>query len=369
MMIEMNSIIKQKLTDFFGDIPHDYNGSFMIHVGPTTSGFDVEFVFHEDKIIVNKVLPNIDNEKISILLQEIPQRDDIRYDIDQGWLNIVFKTPEPSKDLDALLTILREIYKTFIRLFPTAAWRDLGEINVESLGYEITILSPEYREPIKTGWRNDIIVVMPTNDAWFITNFGKDHVKLPLLSVSIDSKIIAYAPSQENTLVPINLTDILKRVREISQDIGSGFIRLPKDEIDLLLSINELLSLLDMIKASMENITLPLSPVSFKVQDKRKLKNYAEELLKIIETLRRVNNLNELIRRRLAIRLSIELARKMIAREKGVIVSNVRKVSKLGAGRAVYIGKEELKVLPLGEKVLVSVVDDKGKKKIIIEPL
>jgi len=222
---------------------------------------------------------------------------------------------------------------------------------------------------VRTGWRGDIIVVMPGEDGWILSSMGMDNVKLPILSVVKSDRTLAYAPAENNVLKPYNLTEVLNKLKELVDIIGAGIVDLPADESELLVKIGNLLSLLDIIRASLGEGALPLAPININDEIAEKVKPLLEKLTNDIEVLRKILGLDEAIRRKIAMRMAVDYARSILQRESGVIISNVRKVSKLGAGKAVYIGKEELKILPLGEKVLVSVVEEKGKKKIVIEPL
>ncbi len=367
----MNSIIKQELIRFFGNCESISENEYIVHVGPSTSGFDLRIMLNENSLMALNILVGLDSETIEILCDATGlESDSVNIEItEDGALNIRILGRDPIKLVKSCINLIKHLYMNFINQFPLTAWRVLGEIQVKVYNYRISVLSPEYNQPVRTGWRGDIIVVMPGEDGWILSSMGMDNVKLPILSVVKSDRTLAYAPAENNVLKPYNLTEVLNKLRELVDIIGAGIVDLPADESELLVKIGNLLSLLDIIRASLGEGALPLAPININEEIAEKVKPLLEKLTNDIGVLRKILGLDEAIRRKIAMRMAVDYARSILQRESGVIISNVRKVSKLGAGKAVYIGKEELKILPLGEKVLVSVVEEKGKKKIVIEPL
>mgnify|MGYP000557144231 CR=1 FL=1 len=367
----MNDAIKLELIRFFGNCEEKSTSEFIVHVGPPSFGFDLHIFFDRKSLVAKNVLPEIDEDTLEVMLSEAGlMEDSATISIDEkGALNVEITGSDEYELIKRFISITKAIYESYIWRFPSSAWRTLGEVLVTIYGYKISVLSPEYRVPQRTGWRGDIILVMPLDDGWFLSNFGKDNVKLPILSAVKDGKTYAYVPEENNILRPYDLSQIYSDVRELVELVGSSAIDIPSDESELIVKIGNLLNFIELINASLTETILPLSPTSIDQSIHDRVQQLLMKLSDEIRILRKIMSLDEALRKKIASRLAVDYARKIIQRESGMIISNVRKVSKLGAGKAVYIGKEELKLLPLGEKVLVSVIEEKGKRKIVIEPI
>ena len=264
------------------------------------------------------------------------------------------------------LSIIKILFRTLLKLKPSYTWRKWGEILVNAFGYDVTILSRDYNNPVRTGWRGDIIVILPDENGWLKSNIGIDNESLPILSY-VKDEVFSYIPWEDNSLRPISLTRILEKIKLLTENINMPMLQPPKDEAELLENINNILGALEMIKLSVKG-GMPLISTSDVNSSFNELVSEIERELKLIQ---RMLTFDGILRMKIAIKQAIEIAREIIEgkRNQGIIVSNIRKVTKLGGGKAIYIGKEELRVIKLGDRVLVKVVEEMGRKKLIIEPI
>lgn len=367
----MNNSIKQKLIDFFGNCD-EMEGGYQIHVGPKTAGFDIDIRISDDSLIAFNVLVDIDSDIFEILRRNIVEWSEsleLDFDAEKKVLNVKVRVLDLNEAIDIFLSCIKTIYCSLMEKFPYVAWRVLGEIQIDMLGYRVSVLSRDFSKPERCGWRGEIITVMPNEQGWFTSNFGKDNINLPLLSIVRDSTIYAYGVAENNILKPYNLTEIKNSIINEIKEIDGSAVILPRDESELLEHLGDLINYIEMLKVSIEESALSFIPLNIDEREKKVLKQKIEQLLAYTSLLRKIIGLNEAIRKKISIRFALEKARNILQREQNALIANVRKVAKLGAGKAVYIGKEELKMMPLGEKVLVSVIEERGKKKIVIEPI
>jgi len=364
------------LQDFFGQKPiREGDNIFIITLGPPTKAFKMIIRIASDKIVAENVLPEASEEVINYLRRRISEEKiTIKLFIHNETRNLSIEMPykrDILESIKAFLVVLKKLYQIVIDHFPHLAWRILGEIKIRIMNEEITVLSPEYEEPRKTGWRSDLIAILPGEDGWFKSVLGLDNVFFPFLFFLKDSEIYAYKPSPNGQLIPINLSEILKKLKQISEKLHHYGITLPENETEVFINFEKIPNAISMLKMIRDGSIFPLSFTKISTVDKENLDHMIRELEKIYEELAKVRNIEHFIKLRVLIRMAVLLAKNAIQRGGAgrVLISNVRKVSKLGAGKAVYIGKEELKYIRLGEKVLVSVVDEEGRRRIIIEPI
>lgn len=91
-------------------------------------------------------------------------------------------------------------------------------------------------------------------------------------------------------------------------------------------------------------------------EDKKQLKKTADMLLEVREQRDSAASYDESLRHILAFREAVNTTAER-KRATKVVESNVRNISRSGGGKSVYLGKEELKWIQLGEKALVKIVE------------
>ena len=91
-------------------------------------------------------------------------------------------------------------------------------------------------------------------------------------------------------------------------------------------------------------------------EDKKQLKKIADMLLKVRDQRDSAASFDESLRRKLAFREAVRITAERNRITK-VVESNIRNISRSGGGKSVYLGKEELKWIRLGEKALVKIVE------------
>lgn len=365
----MNNGIKQLLLSFFGNCEMINKSEFRVHLGPDNAGYDALFELSNENITVLNLLSEVDKETVSTLSSKtVNYGRKLRYSIKDSKLSVTLLEPASIGSLEFLLDVIETIIVDFITKFPRKSWRVLGELRFNLFGSTISVLSSQYSRIIRTRWRGDIIAIL-RDDGWVTSNIGRDNPNLPLIALS-NGEIFSIAPNfDENSFLPVNLTEFVNKIKELNALVGVKLIDLPRDESELLVKLSNVLSLIDSVKMARSDKGFSVIPLRLSEENLEKIKSLVDEIEDQVKLIRSMSTFDGVLRKRVALRLAIEYAKDILSSERGVIVSNVRKVSRLGAGKAIYIGREELKAISLGEKVLVSVIEEKGRKKIIIEPI
>lgn len=361
--------IKLELEKFFGNCQVIDAKRYKVHIGPAIEGYDSIFILSEKNITVLNLITNIDSETVNLIAKKaFRENPSITYEVKDNSLSIEFSDFIGLDGLKNVLIIIRNFFKEFIASFPKKSWLILGEIQFNIFNETISLLSSKHTQCIKTGWRGEIIAILK-DDEWINSNIGRDHVDLPILTMA-NGEIFSFAPTRDNrSLVPINLSEIVKKLRHIIDLIGVKLIDLPRNEVDLVKNIGIVLSFINSINLLEPEGKFSMLSMNISKDKLSKIRKLIESIRDELEAISRMYTFNTIIRKRIALRLATIFAKESLSGDTGVIVSNVRKLSKLGAGKAIYIGKEELKAIPLGEKVLVSVIEEKGRRKIVIEPI
>ncbi len=364
----MTNSVKSELEKFFGNCEVISENKYRIHMGPSSAGYDLIFDLSGDNITVLNLISRVDDETIELIARKVFGTSQlIKYEVRDNSLKVFFMKAGRS-DVSDVLGFIEEFFREFITSFPRKAWLILGELQFNLLGETITILSSKYNECLKTGWRGNIIAIL-REDNWIISNIGRDHVDLPVLTMT-NGDIFAFAPNKYgDSLIPINLSEIIKELKTLVDALGISLIDVPKNEIELIHKFGSVISLIDSINMIDSEKRFSILTLNLEGKKLSELREIIRNLKEKLDAVGRLYTFDGMLRKKIALKLAVRFANELLSGESGVIVSNVRKVSRLGAGKAIYIGKEELKAIPLGEKVLVSVIEEKGRRKIVIEPI
>ena len=364
-MSEIKSKDIELLNKFFATKPIILNEKLKYLVGTRDRGFFIEISEEDNYLRASIELNDFPKDILKDFEEEIRKEGlEVSYKID-GVLTIIMNYIE-DHSIVKFLSIIKILLRTLLKLKPNYTWHKWGEILVNAFGFDVTILSRDYNDPVRTGWRGDIIVILPDESGWMKSSIGLDNESLPILSY-IKDEVFSYIPWEDNSLRPISLTRILEKIKLLTENVNMPVLQPPRDEAELLKNINNILGALEMIKLSVKG-GMPLISTSDINSPLDELIDEIERELKLIQ---RMLTFDGILRMKIAIKQAIEIAREIIEgkRNQGIIVSNIRKVTKLGGGKAIYIGKEELKVIELGDRVLVKVIEEMGRKKLIIEPM
>jgi len=365
----MMNEIKSQLEKFFGNCQVIDDKQYKVHIGPVSEGYESIFIFSDSNITVLNLIPNIDFETVDLIARKsFGENSSINYKVKDNSLTIKFSDFIGLDGLKNALRIIKNFFHVFITSFPKKSWLVLGEIQFNIFNETVSLLSSKYTHCMKTGWRGDIIAIL-RDDEWVISNIGKDHIDLPVLTIT-NGEIFSFTPTKDSrSLIPINLSGTVKKLRNLIDLIGIELIDLPRNEVELVKNIGIVLSFVDSINLLEPDKKFSILSMNINEDKLPKIKEIIKSIKDELEAIGRMHTFDAIVRKRIALRLATVFARESLSGRTGVIVSNVRKVSKLGAGKAIYIGKEELKAIPLGEKVLVSVIEEKGRRKIVIEPI
>lgn len=145
--------------------------------------------------------------------------------------------------------------------------------------------------------------------------------------------------------------------------IESWFDDLPSHPVDLYVKYFALRDAADFISRllsaenyhSLEGISEKLADI-IDEEDRKKLMETAVMLMKIRDKRDSAASFDDSLQRTLAFREAVRIAVKRDRTTK-ILESNVRNISRSGGGKSVYLGKEELKWIRLGEKALVKIVE------------
>ncbi|MHA1616316.1 MAG: hypothetical protein ACTSX9_03300 [Candidatus Njordarchaeales archaeon] len=359
---------------FFGQEPIKEENKIIVSLGPPTKRFNLTFRFEENCIIVDNILPEITEDLFHLLKEYLPSNSHNAelFLQDRSLCLKISRYKEDDAVLKDCLNIIKRIYEVATEKLPHLTWRTLGEMRLKILNEEVSILSPDFLEPIRTGWRAELVVVLPRDDKWFRSTLGLDNLDLPLLSYIDQSEVYAFEPHENGSLVPVNLSEIIEEIKQLLDSTGLWRIERVNDVIEMVSNPEIIARILSTLKMLKNDLPFPPSLIGTSQRVSREtLDRIITVLENAYEKLSKIRNVDRFFYLKIVTRLAVLFARNIIQRggAGGVLVSNVRKVSKLGAGKAVYIGKEELKYLELGDRVLVSVIEEDGKRKIIIEPI
>lgn len=311
-----------------------------------------------EHILVKNFIPEISKaylEYLTAILAEYPEiRGDFADDIP---ILAVSKSCSP----DRLRGALRSIYETYAYDRPTEAFRLLGGFVVRFLDMKFQVISD-----VKKVGRlfSDAYISLPDENGWFQSNVGLNNIYLPILSWKANGSVLTYVPDSDGSLRVFNVTEFLGKIQKLFESVRISFR--VNSEVELFQRLHEVEGSIELAKTIIQGGAIPFIPPT--LESKPELVNILKDIEADLRQLKKAIILSEFIERRVILRGVVKLASKVLKGESGVLSASVRKVSKLGAGYAIYISKEEAKVLKLTDSVVVKVVAEEGQKpKIVIQ--
>lgn len=222
-----------------------------------------------------------------------------------------------------------------------------------------------------------LYVTKPDKIGRYLTSYGEDHVNRPLVCWwNKENELEVLYPTESGSWETFNVTKFVKTINDlISRTGGKEWI----SEDDVLENMDSIQELIYRLRIQLSKPNLPfLSSGSIEITGKEDKTNIMQELNNLeeqIKTLTLIRTFDRYVRDKAIMKL-VALSLSSLQKEEGVVsgesilASNIRTVSKLGGGKAVYIGKDELNLVDLKSKVIVSVIQlPSGKKALLIEPL
>ena len=243
------------------------------------------------------------------------------------------------------------------------------------LPYSVYIVTRQDLENLR--FLKGLYVTKPDRNGKYLTPYGEDHVDRPLVCWwNEENELEVLYPTEDGTWETFNVSRFAHEINELLSEAGG---REWVSEDDVLTNIDKIQELLYRVKIQLSKPSLPFLPTNYLDTDKNEGKadliKKAEQLGNKIKTLTLIRTFDRYVKDKavmklVALSLISTSGEDVVLGGENILVSNVRTVSKLGGGKAVYIGKDELNLVELKNKVIVSVIQlPSGKKALLIEPL
>ncbi len=311
-----------------------------------------------DHIIVENFIPGVSKGYLDYLSRILADYPEVRSGFSDGKPVLIV---DKNADSERIRGALIRIYESFAYDRPSDALKLFGGFIIHSFGQKFSVVLSRDRA---VGLFSENYVSLPDETGWFFSHLGIDNIYLPILSWKHDGSILAYVPSPDGSLKVFNVSEFFRKLQELF--IKAGISMRIEDETELFQQLHEIEGNIELIETALKGKTIPFMSQVVKLDPK--LRGLLEEVKGGLEQIKKMITLSKLIEQRVIMRKAIKLARMILGGEKGVISIATRKVSKLGAGYAVYISKEEAKALRLADKVTVKIVIEEGQKpKIVIQ--
>lgn len=312
----------------------------------------------DENVVVKNFIPEIPKAYLEYLMEVLAEYPEIRGDFVDGVPALIVGK---SCSYDRLRSALKSVYETYAYDKPADAYRLFSGFIVKFLDERFCIVSSV--ENIGRLF-SDNYISLPDEDGWFRSRMGLDNTHLPILCWKKNGSILTYVPSVDGSLKVFNVSEFLEKIQKLFESIKINFKVI--NEVELFRKLHEVEGNIELAKAIIEGGTIPF--ISSTPESKLGLSDLLRDVEEDLKKLKRAIVLSEFIEQRVVSRLIIRLAAKILKGESGVLSTSVRKVSKLGAGYAIYISKDEAKTLRLTDSAIVKVIAEEGHKpKIIIQ--
>lgn len=310
-------------------------------------------------IVVSNFIPNISKAYLEYLSGFLTEYPEIRSSFENGEPVLIV---DRNSDPERVRSAFRRLYEIFAYDKPKEALNLLGGFIVRFLGQKYSVVSDKKKA---RGLFSENYVSLPDERGWIVSCLGADNINFPILSWKYDGSVLAYVPDPDGSLRIFNVTEFLAKLRELLRRAGISLK--VSDEAELFQLLSEIEESVEIIETTLKGKTMPfVSPA--KPESQPEMGKLLEEVKGGLDLLKKTVTLSRLIEQRIMTRKAIQLARRILKGEEGVISITTRKISKLGAGYAVYISKEEAKTLRLSDRVTVKVVVEEGQRpKIVIQ--
>lgn len=330
-------------------------------------GSNLSLRLEEDATILENFLNNISDEKCEALARLLAQYLDINVLCQDKKVSILIRNEGNGSHARYVVDVMLQLFNIILEKFGHLAEASIGLVKVRVLGKTVYVL--KRRDIENFVFLKGSITTVPDFSGWIESNIGRDNVMLPILSwINEEDEIeIGYLTSQRK-LESVNLTRIADKLSQYSEELGLiGAV----SELDLVKK-SFLTELLWKIKAFQngEQVSTIFQRHRVLIEEDI-LKSLTDDLYKLEKALAFNDALLNRIANRVAAR-AVESGdrEQLISMGEEVLTSNIRKVTRLGGGKAVYIGKEELKHIEFSERANVRVIKMKdGSKVLVIEPL
>ncbi len=360
MSVDVVRAVAESLRDMFNGDLKELNGVFYIRLASRREEDAIQVYGEGERIYVKNLISKVSKEYLDYILGVVRENVDVEGGVEDGVLVLAFglERATPERIVDAIMSIL----DAFSRDRPSDSIGVLGGFKIIFLGSTYSVVaSDEY----VCRFFSENFCTIPRDDGWFSSYIGMDNIYMPILAWRLKEKTLAYVPAEDGSLVVFDVSELLSKVRRLLELTNSS-LKI-ESEADLFRKIQRLEEQLDIIRGALEGKTFPFVQMLVENPKIEEIRKLADEVSNGLKTLRRAISLSRFIEQKLLTRIVISIAKKMLKGETGVLSVATRKVSRLGAGYAVYISKEEARIAGLKDRVTVKVVAEEGEKpKLII---
>ena len=353
--------ISEALSSLFNKSLKELNGVFYVYMIDEDEDSAIAIWEKDNKIYVKNFIPKLTDgylEHIKSIISEIISVEIIKED-DKAVL--VF--PATKENEAKILFALSKAYEEFMLDKPKESISIFGGFKIMFFGKKYSALSRGLTPP-KIFSEN--FFTFPDSKGWINSFLGRDNIHMPIFAWRYGDKILSYVPNEDGTLIVFDITALFKKIKELLEMTNSSLIL--EEESDIFSNLQRIEEQLEIIGSTLEGKTFPFAPVIVEHPDKDKIRSLYEEVKRGIDLIKKTISLSRFIEQKLMLRLAVQLAERILKGEVGILSMSTRKVSKLGAGFAVYISKEEAKIVELKDKVTVKIIVEEGAKpKIVIQ--
>jgi len=362
-LVELENYIKRRVwkqTSIQGD-------NIILLLNFHIDGSPLSVKLEENTVTFEGFLINIDPDKCETLANILSQFMNLIVDCSNNNASVIIEYYEKERSSRFIVDVLVQLLNIMIDNLGHLAEKSFGVIKVAILDKDVYVL--KRRDIENFMFLKGLIVTIPDYSGWIEANTGRDNIHLPLLSwVNERGDLeIGYVTSDKK-LESVNLTRLIDKMVSLSQDL-----KLPGSISELDLVNKEFLMNTIWKLKSIQNggdVTGLFQQQTFGLE-RDEIDLLLEDLIRVEKALA----FNEALMNRVATRvasgaISTGEKEQLPVLGEEVIATTSRRVTRLGGGKAIYIGKEELKHIDFSEKANVKVVKLKdGRKVLVIEPL
>ena len=326
---------------------------------------------HEKNVlIVSNFLEKLEKKTAQLIANEIIQDNrQIEVKVTTDTLSLIY----PKTTQNKYREMIDHIFTLYDKLFEkhgTITEKTIGIRKIKVLGKSLYVLDRTDIDNLK--FLKDLYLTKPNANGEYISVYGRDTIKRPILSMENESgEIIIMYIDQEGQLREFNLTKFKKKLNTILGELGI-LEKLTEDEI---LDIEKLNSIVFKLKMQTERKPSVFTPIpARRTHLDAEIINKVREIINEAETIMQIKVFDNYLKEKALLKITAhafleERNSVQAIGAKQLISTKIRTVTKLGGGKAIYIGREELRQINLGDRAKVSVVQlPTGKKILIVEP-
>ena len=336
------------------------------------SGNPCQIKINKEKnmLTVINFMENIEKKTAQLIANEITQESQqIEVKINTDTLTLIYTNITQNKYKETIDHIF-SLYDKLFEKHGNITEKTIGIRKIKVLGKALYILDRKDIDNLK--FLKDLYLTKPSTNGEYLTIYGKDTIKRPILSIENENgEIIIMYIDQNGQLREFNLTKFKEKLNTILTQLGI-MEKLTEDDV---LDMEKLNNIVYKLKMQTEGKPAVFTPITArKTNLNEETISRVKEIIREAETIMQIKIFDNYLKEKALLKITAHafLEEKNTIQAIGakqLISTKIRTVTKLGGGKAIYIGKEELRQINLGDKAKVSVVQlPTGKKILIVEP-